>query len=154
MELANYLKVVQKRKWLILLTALITTAIVAIEISARTPPTYAAATRLRIVPFGITTPDYGAYVYFERLANTYSDILTSDLIVHQAEDLLGLAELPDFTIEVIPQTELMKLTVISEDPRLAQTVANTLCAAARPAERKLVQLRYERRAFRTANPNR
>ncbi len=125
MELANYLKVVQKRKWLILLTALITTAIVAV-ISARTPPTYAAATRLRIVPFGITTPDYGAYVYFERLANTYSDILTSDLIVHQAEDLLGLAELPDFTIEVIPQTELMKLTVISEDPRLAQTVANTL----------------------------
>ena len=62
MELANYLKVVQKRKWIILLTALITTALVAV-ISARTAPTYAAATRLRIVPFGITTPDYGAYVY-------------------------------------------------------------------------------------------
>lgn len=125
MELANYLKVIQKRKWIILLTALITTAIVAV-ISAQTPPTYAASTRLRIVPFGITSPDYGAYVYFERLANTYSDIVTSDLIVSQAEEMLGLQELPNFSIEVIPQTELMKLTVIDEDPRLAQTVANTL----------------------------
>lgn len=125
MQLATYFKVILKRKWVILLTALITAALVAV-VSARTAPTYAAYTRLRIVPFGITTPDYGAYVYFERLANTYSDILTSSLVINQAEELLNLEKLPDFSIEVIPQTELMRLTVIDENPALAQTVANTL----------------------------
>lgn len=125
MELAYYFQVIRKRRWIILLTALITAALVAV-ISARLPPTYAASTRLRIVPFGITTPDYGAYIYFERLANTYSDILGSDLIVHQAEQMLDLRELPDFSIEIIPQTELMRLTVIDTNPALAQTVANTL----------------------------
>ena len=125
MELANYLKILEKRKWIILLTALITTAVVAVIVS-RLPPTYTASTRLRIVPFGITTPDYGAYVYFERLANTYSDIVTSDLIVIQAEEQLNLDELPPFSLEVIPQTELMRLTVTDTDPLRAQLVANTL----------------------------
>jgi capsular exopolysaccharide synthesis family protein len=124
-ELAYYLKIIRHRRWIIVLTALITTALVAV-ISSRMPPTYAASTRLRIVPFGITSPDYGAYVYFERLANTYSDILTSDLIVQQAERMLNLEELPDIHIEVIPQTELMRLTVVDTDPARAQTVANTL----------------------------
>jgi capsular exopolysaccharide synthesis family protein len=123
--LSTYLKVVQRRLWIILLTALVAAAVVAAA-SARVSATYTASTRLRIVPNGLAAVDYGAYVYFERLANTYSDILTSDLITEEAEEMLGLEELPDFSIEIIPQTELMRLTVTANDAALAQTVANTL----------------------------
>ena len=124
MELAHYLRVLQNRKWIVILTMLIATAVVAV-ITARTPPTYAATTTLR-VSGSTSTQDYGAFLYFERLANTFSDILTSELITNRAEELLGLEKLPDFSIAIISNTELMRLTVIDEDPQLAQTVANTL----------------------------
>ena len=88
MELAHYLRVLQNRKWIVILTMLIATAVVAV-ITARTPPTYAATTTLR-VSGSTSTQDYGAFLYFERLANTFSDNLTSELITNRAVELLGL----------------------------------------------------------------
>jgi capsular exopolysaccharide synthesis family protein len=124
-ELSNYLYVVKKRLWIIVLTTVITVAVVVAGAS-QAAPLYEATTTLRIIPFGLNTPDYGIYVYFDRLANTYSSILESDVVAGDAKQILGLPTLPDFQIEIVPQTELMKLTVTDTDPQRAQNVATTL----------------------------
>ncbi|MBK8020910.1 MAG: polysaccharide biosynthesis tyrosine autokinase [Chloroflexi bacterium] len=107
------------------MTAVVTTLVVAWGTS-RMAPIYEATTRLRIVPYSLGAPDYGSYVYFDRLASTYSDIVHSETVIEQAEQALNLEELPEFDIQVIPQTELMRLTVTDTDPAQAQIVANTL----------------------------
>ncbi|MFN8563842.1 MAG: polysaccharide biosynthesis tyrosine autokinase [Anaerolineae bacterium] len=127
MELSNYIHIVLKRSWLILITTIVVTAIVVIG-SLGTSPTYEAVVRLRIVPYSLGAPDYGSYIYFDRLANTYSEIVNSEAFSNQAKTELGLDELPDFSIEVIPQTELMRLAVQNTDPAIAQRVANTLAS--------------------------
>jgi capsular exopolysaccharide synthesis family protein len=124
-EFSRYLQVLRKRKWIIALTALITVGVVLLN-SLRLPPTYTSVARLRVTPLGINGPDYGTVMYFERLANTYFEIMRSDFVKDEAAKRLGVKKLPDFRIEAVPQTELMRLSVDAESPKLAQDAANTL----------------------------
>ncbi|NJO83379.1 MAG: P-loop NTPase, partial [Blastochloris sp.] len=125
METARYFKMFSARKWVILIVALVTTGVVVL-LNMLGTPSYTATAKLRIVPFGTNAPDYGSFVYFDRLASTYSELLGSDVVTEEARFRLGLDELPDYMIETIPQTELMRLAVTDEDPALAQSVANAL----------------------------
>jgi non-specific protein-tyrosine kinase len=124
-DLSVYFHIIARQKWVILVTTLVVIGVVAWG-SSQTEPTYQAATRLRIVPYSLGAPDYGSYIYFDRLANTYFDIVNSDTVTDQAKAELGIEKLPNFSIEVIPQTELMRLVVTDTNPELAQSVANTL----------------------------
>lgn len=125
MEASSYFKVVRNRVGIILLTMLVTVAVVAAG-TLQSPRVYEARTKLRIMPYGVNAPDYGAHVYFDRLVNTYTNILNSDQLTNQAEQQLGLEELPDYTIALIPQTELMQITVQADSAEQAALVANTL----------------------------
>lgn len=126
MQLSQYFQVVLNRKWTILITTVVA-VVVFVLLSLQAAPVYQATLRLRVVPFGGTTrPDYSMMTYFDRIANTYSDILQSDLVVEKAETQLGLEELPPFQISLVSNTELMRLDVQAETPELAQNVANTL----------------------------
>jgi capsular exopolysaccharide synthesis family protein len=125
-QLSQYLQVVVRRKWTILITTVVAVIVVAL-LSIQAAPVYQATLRLRVVPFGGTTrPDYSMLTYFDRLANTYSDILQSNLVTEKAKTQLGLEELPEFQISLVNNTELMRLDVQAETPELAQQVANTL----------------------------
>jgi capsular exopolysaccharide synthesis family protein len=125
-QLSQYFQVVIRRKWTILITTVVAVIVVAL-LSIQAAPVYQATLRLRVVPFGGTArPDYSMLTYFDRLANTYSDILQSNLVTEKAKTQLGLEELPDFQISLISNTELMRLDVQAETPELAQQVANTL----------------------------
>ncbi|MFQ3567061.1 MAG: polysaccharide biosynthesis tyrosine autokinase [Aggregatilineales bacterium] len=125
MDLSVYYQIIIRRKWVIVLTAAVA-GLVALIGSLQTPPTYEARVRLQIIPYALSAPDYGSYIYFDRLANTYSEIVSSDQFTTHAKNVLNLEELPDFTIQVIPQTELMRLSVIDTSPEEAQRVANVL----------------------------
>jgi non-specific protein-tyrosine kinase len=120
-----YFHTLWKRKWVILVTLVVVLAVVAWG-NSRTPATYEAVTHLKLVPYGVGNPDYGSYVYFDRLANSYATILNSDTVTEMAMGQLDLEELPDFNIAVIPETELMRLSVVDTSPERAQDVANTL----------------------------
>ena len=125
MEFSRYLKVIQGRIWVVIITAIITTAIVGVR-SFTTPPFYTSTTKLRVIPYSISAPDYGSFVYFDRLANTYSEILNSTSVQDKAEQLLGMEKLKDYRIQTIPQTELMSISADAGSPELAQRIANTL----------------------------
>lgn len=126
-DLSVYLHIIARQRWVIIITTLIVVGVVAWS-SSQTEPTYEAATRLRIVPYSLGAPDYNSYIYFDRLANTYFDMVNSDTVIDQAKAELGLEELPKFTIEVIPQTELLRLAVVATDPEVAQRTSNTLAS--------------------------
>ncbi len=125
METSRYLKILWGRRWVILLTTIAAAAVVAL-LAFRQDPVYTATTKMRVVPFGINAPDYGTFVYFDRLVSTYAELVQSDVITGPAKEQLGIDELPRYSIETIPQTELMRLDVTSEDPELAANVANML----------------------------
>lgn len=125
METSRYFKVLGSRKWVILLVALVTAGVVLLA-NLLSTPTYTATVKLRVAPFATNAPDYGSFIYFDRLASTYLELVTSEIVKDEARTRLGLEELPDYTIATIPQTELLQLSVVSPDPVEAQTVANLL----------------------------
>jgi non-specific protein-tyrosine kinase len=125
-QLSQYFQVLVKRKWIILITTLVAVTVFSL-LSLQAPPVYQSTLRLRVVPYSaVERPDYSMLTYFDRLANTYSEILQGNLVTEKAETLLGLEELPPFEISIITNTELMRLDVQADSPELAQTVANTL----------------------------
>lgn len=126
MEFTKYLKIVNKRKWLIIV--LVVAALVpTFFLVRRQVPVYTASATLRVVPF-LNNLDYGTFVYFERLVGTYTEIAGSDNIVAEARKRLGVPEpqeLPDYRIEVVPQTELLRMIAQSPDAEVAAKTANT-----------------------------
>jgi capsular exopolysaccharide synthesis family protein len=123
--MAFYFQVLWKRIWIIALTTLVTLAVVVAGLS-RMDTVYTARTILRVIPFGIDKPDYGTYVYFDQLSNTFITILESEPVSNQAKTRLNLPDLPNWKVSQIPNTELLEIAVTDHDPALAQTVANTL----------------------------
>ena len=120
-----YLYILWRRKWIILVTLVSTVALVTVS-NFRADLTYSAISKVRVVPFGINRPDYGTFLYFDQLISTLSDILTSRSVVDQAKQELSLERLPTYEISVVPNSELLQITVTDTDPELAQTTANTL----------------------------
>ncbi len=120
-----YFQVLWQRKILIILTTVAAVAVVMVG-TMQSETTYTAETVLRVVPFGIEKPDYGTYVYFDQLSNTFMTIMESDAVIDAAKERLDRDKLPTWEMSKVPNTELMQIAVTDQDPALAQTVANTL----------------------------
>ncbi len=125
MELGSYLSVLARRKWVIILSVLLCTAIAA-AISFFSTSQYVASTTVRVLTIGggsVTDarPDIN---YTERLLNTYARILTSNTVRRQLADELGLDELPVISVQLIPSTELIRIVAESPDPEDARDAAN------------------------------
>lgn len=120
-----YLQVLWKRKFVILLTTIITVAIIAVG-TYRAESLYTASAKLRVVTYGLDRPDYNTFLYFENLATTFSVILDSFSVEQEARERLEVEELPDYEIAPIPNSELMEILATSPDPEFSQLTANTL----------------------------
>lgn len=126
MELRSYLSVLGRRKWIIILSVLLSTAVAA-AISFLSTPQYVASTTLRVLTIGgggsvvNARPDIN---YTERLLNTYARILTSTTVREQLRDELGLDQLPIITVQLIPSTELIRIVSEAPDPEDARDAAN------------------------------
>src|SRR5215207_9576679 len=120
-----YLYILWRRKWIVLVTLVFTVALVAFS-NFRADPLYTSTSKVRIVPFGIRQPDYGTFLYFDQLTNTLSDMLTSRSVIDQAKEELSVERLPTYEISVVPNSELLQITVTDTDPEFAQKTANTL----------------------------
>ena len=75
MELKRYINIIWRRRWVIILTIVVTMIVVIIGTSLQTP-IYQASTTLRIATSAISQTGYD-YTYSDRLLNTYIDISTS-----------------------------------------------------------------------------
>lgn len=125
MELWNYLEILWRRKWIVLLTTAMTVAVTLVG-TLLTPPMYAASTTLRIATALSGPNTQPNLLYSDRLMNTYSKIATSRPVQEELKQKLGIKWLPKIEIESLANTELLRVTVEDEDPVLAKDVANTL----------------------------
>lgn len=125
MELRRYFDILWRRKWIVLLTLVVTMAAVVIGTNQITP-IYQASTTLRIAASAGGNLNYSEYVYAAQLMNTYVEIVTSGPVLNELGTKLSLKELPVITAVVIPNTELVMITVESSNPKTAAKAANTL----------------------------
>src|SRR5690606_23053601 len=126
MELSSYFSVLRRRKWIVILSVLLATAIAAAFTFLSTPQ-YVASNTVRVLTIGsgsITSarPDI---TYTERLVNTYSRIITGQTVRRQIMDQLGLESMPIISVQSIAGTELIRIVAEAPDPEDARDIANS-----------------------------
>ena len=128
MELRQYLNLLWKWAWLILLCMALSAGS-AYLVTSRQPPTYQASTTLLITQGTASTTDYSAITLAERLASTYARMMTSRPVMDETMRRLNLS-LWTANVSVTPvrDTSLLVLRVVDLDPALAKDIANTIPA--------------------------
>ena len=125
MDLKGYLAILKRNIWVILLTLVVTVA-VATVVTFKITPIYTASCTLRVATAASGVVSYSDYMYADRLLNTYTKLATSRPILNELTNNLELQTAPQVTVVTIPNTELIKISVESPDPQVAQNSANTL----------------------------
>jgi len=125
MNLSQLLAVLKRRKWIILLTTVVA-AIIAGLASSLISPLFAATATVRVATSTAGRVEYADYIYAERLMNTYAQTILSRPILDQVAADLNLTTLPEVTVDVVRDTELLRITAEGPDPAIAQAVANAL----------------------------
>jgi polysaccharide biosynthesis transport protein len=125
MELNHYFKIIWRRKLIIILTIAVTMVVVSIGTSMITP-LYQASTVLRIATSSNGQVSYTDYMYSDRLMNTYIEIVNSRPVLTNLEEKLALTKAPVVKAEILPNTELIKITVEYTNPQIVAKAANTL----------------------------
>jgi capsular polysaccharide biosynthesis protein len=122
---------VLRRWWLVALVALVAAA-VAIVASLLTPTRQQTTSRYLVTPAAL--PEIGDVVDSAdalrdpTLVATYAEIFNSPTLQRQAANSLGVANLDDyeFMTVVLPETNVLQLSVAGPDPEVAMNLANTL----------------------------
>ncbi len=125
MDLKSYLAILKGNIWVVMTTFVVTVAVVTI-ISFATTPTYTASTTLRVATASTGNIDYSDYIYADRLLNTYIRLATSSPVLDELASKLNLQKAPATKVETIPNTELIKISIDSQDPSVAQNAADSL----------------------------
>ncbi len=130
MELRQYVALLRKWLWLIVLCAVLAGAS-AYVVSRNSQKIYQASATLMVNqaanPSGTTA--YADILTSERLARTYASLLTSRPVLEETANRLGIsAQGLGRAINVTPirDTQLLTIKVEGPDPALAAAIANTL----------------------------
>lgn len=125
MEIREYLTIFWRRKWVIMCTFIVTLAVVIVATN-KTTPIFTATSMLRVATSPTGTISYTDYQYANRLMNTYSQLATTNPVLDELKQRLGLTYLPKIGVEIVPDTELLQIQVEHQNPTLAAQIANTL----------------------------
>ncbi len=71
-------------------------------------------------------PSNAEFGLTQQLAATYADIAQRKPMRDATMQALGLTRLPNYVVRVVPNTQLLEITVADTDPERAQAVANEL----------------------------
>src|SRR5581483_8624264 len=131
MELKQYLRIVWKWFWLMVLSTAIAVA-VSYYFTAQQPKLYQASAKL-LVGQSIQNANPNAQDLYtsEQLALTYIQIARTLPVLQSTIDDLGVSLTPDqlagmFSANIIQGTQIIELRVIDTDPLRAQALANEL----------------------------
>ncbi len=127
MELQKYLEILLRSKWVILATMAVAT-IVAVVGSFIVTPLYSATATLRLASAPGGSSDYIYVTTLTRLSNTYVEIATNDTTLSEVAERLGMTKPPKVDVEIVPETELIRIKTTNPDPALARDIVNTLAA--------------------------
>lgn len=125
MELKDYMTILNRRKWLILAVVVVVMVTVFIGSKLQTP-IYQSSVTLRVAASSTGQLDYSSASYVSQLLNTTAQIATTGSVLTELQSRLNLPTPPKVTSEVIPNTELIKLTVEDTDPQRAADTATML----------------------------
>jgi capsular exopolysaccharide synthesis family protein len=126
--------VIRRWLWLIVACTLLAT-ISAFVVTFGIPPVYSASATLLVHQVADTgMSDYGAILASERLARTYSQMLSGRSVMEAVIARLELEETPDALAKrvkgkAVPDTQLIRLSVEHTDPTQAALIANTIAEA-------------------------
>ncbi len=124
MDISELLNILKWRKWVIIISVLVTMLVVFLA-TWFTPPTYTATATMRIATSS-SSSTYSDYYFADRLITTYMNIATSRPLVDELVRQLGLSTAPSISVGQIPNSELIQISVEDRDPALAMTAANAL----------------------------
>ncbi len=127
MELRQYLYLVRKWAWLLILGTLIGAGI-AYYLSARQPDLYQAATRVMVMRAADTqTQEYSAVWSDIQLAKTYSQLITTGPVLTALSEKLGY---PVSTGQIratqVAESFILEVIVRDYDPERVAEIANSL----------------------------
>ncbi|MHB0858721.1 MAG: tyrosine-protein kinase domain-containing protein [Anaerolineae bacterium] len=130
MQIRDYIGVLVRRKWVAIVVALVTVAIVAVGTLTMTP-TYNAATVIRVAQSQDSMVNYDSLQHAQRVMNTYVYLLQSRAFLDIASQRLGAGMSPDqlaaaVEIELMSDTELLRITATHANPVVAANIANVL----------------------------
>ncbi len=125
MELRRFFDLLWRRKWIIIVTAIVTIAAVVAG-THYTKQVYTASAVLRVAASASGTLNYQDYMYTDRLMNTYVQLAKSEPMAQELMKRLSLSQRPAIDAQVIPSTELIRITVEDANPAQASKVANSL----------------------------
>ncbi len=130
-ELRHYFGLIWRWVWLLIL-ATVLAGVSAYFVSKRMTPVYQASTTLLINEAPSTrSADYTSILTSERLARTYSEMLTKKPVLESVIANMGLnLEVKDLqemvTVELVRDTQLINVVVEDTDPTRATNIANEL----------------------------
>jgi len=146
-EIRKHLSTLIRWLWLIVLcTAL--GGVLAYVVSSRATPVYSAtATLLVSQASGSGVYDYTSLITSERLARTYSAMLTGRPVMEAVIQQLGLDASPDalvrrISVELVRDTQLIRLSVEDTDPARAAQIANAVADVFALQNQSMQQVRY------------
>jgi len=126
MELREYLRIIQRWLWLLVLGAVLGGA-GGYYFSLYQTPVYQASTRAMVMrPPQAGVSDY-TYLSDQQLTQTYLQLVTTQPLLDSASELLGYRINRDqITAQQIRDTQVIQLTVEDTDPAHAAEIANVL----------------------------
>lgn len=127
MELDQYFSILWRRKWVVL-TTLVLALITVVVVQSRITPTYSASATVRVAISVVGVQYPTSYSYNDQLLNTYVQIAYSRPVLEELAQTLKVAKPPTISAEVIPNTELIRISAESTSPKLAAQAANTVAA--------------------------
>ena len=130
-DVLSLLRTIWRKKFLILLTAILTTGLAFAYSAFLLTPQYDSTTRLYVVTqssdngAGITNQDLQAGSF---LVKDYKEIILSQDVLKNVTSTLGITEgIKDkITVNIPTDTRILSITVRDSDPNQAATIANTL----------------------------
>ncbi|NQK92693.1 capsular biosynthesis protein CpsC [Streptococcus suis] len=130
-DVLSLLRTIWRKKFLILLTAILTTGLAFAYSAFLVTPQYDSTTRLYVVNQnnqsgdGITNQDLQAGSF---LVKDYKEIILSQDVLKNVSSTLGLTEdiKGKITVNIPTDTRILSISVRDSDPNQAATIANTL----------------------------
>ena len=130
-DVLSLLRTIWRKKFLILLTAILTTGLAFAYSAFLVTPQYDSTTRLYVVTqssdnvAGITNQDLQAGSF---LVKDYKEIILSQDVLKNVTTTLGIADdiKEKITVNIPVDTRILSITVRDSDPNQAATIANTL----------------------------
>jgi capsular exopolysaccharide synthesis family protein len=126
MELEKYLSPLLKWWWLIVIATVVATVSSFLATTQQTP-VYKSRTTLMVgSSISNLNPSSGDVYLSQYLSGVYADFANREPIQKATKEALGIDWLPVYTSRVIPNSQIIEITVTADNPEISQVVAEEL----------------------------